>query len=161
MATPTREDPALTTSSASTRFLANIRKFRSDAETERAQAKDRKNARFLQDLQGHLRSLDCVESVSTRIEELAGQLISESPGFHVARKFFDGRWMVELSVKTQRTDDLGRPVRELSRLVFLLSRTGRDGLLVECHFHLIDKNSPRYTIDHEVMCYQKQTISRF
>ncbi len=142
MAMPTRDDHDLDVPSASSRFLENIRRFRTAAETERAQARDRDNARFLQDLQGHLRSLDCVESVSTRIEELAAELISESPGFHVARRFFDGRWMVELSVKSQRTDDIGRSVRELSRLAFLLSRTDGGRLLVECHAMIRDHGLP-------------------
>jgi len=142
MAIPTRDDHDLDVPSSSSRFLENSRRFRTEAETERARVRDRDNARFLQDLQGHLRSLDCVESVSKRIEDLAGELISESPGFHVARRFFDGRWMIELSVTSQRTDDDGRSVRELSRLAFLLSRTDGGRLLVEGHAMVRDHGLP-------------------
>lgn len=114
-------------------FLENIRKFRTKGEELRAEAKDRENARLLETLQGHLHAIDCVDAVRDRIEVLASELIAEAPGFHLARRLFDGRYMVEMAVKITRRDADGRNVRELSRLAFLLAPEGDDRLLIECH----------------------------
>jgi hypothetical protein len=145
MSIPSVRPPDLTSSDSSaspSRFLQRIRKFRSAADENRAAAKDRENTRLLETLQGHLHSLDCVEAVSDRIEGLANELIAEAPGFHLARRFFDGRYMVEMAVMTRLTDADGRSVRELSRLAFLLAPEGEDRLGLECHATVRDHDLP-------------------
>ncbi len=124
------------------RFLRNIRRFRTKGEARRANAKGRENTRLLESLQEHLHALECVEKVGDRIELLARQLIAEAPGFHLARRLFDGRYVVELAVKNMRTDEHGSSVRELSRLAFMMEIQGEEGLNLECHATVRDHDLP-------------------
>ncbi|MDG2150553.1 MAG: hypothetical protein P8N09_13630 [Planctomycetota bacterium] len=123
-------------------FLQHIRRFRTRGEERRAAVKERENSRLLEELQGHLNALDFVDVVRGRIEGLAREFMEESPGFRLSRRLFDGRYMIEMTAQSSHSDALGRPVRDLSRLAFLLAPEGEGHLLTECHAMVRDHDLP-------------------
>lgn len=140
----TRSSDFLSSSSSSEGlpFLQHIRRFRTRGEERRAAARGHENSRLLEELQGHLNALDCVDVVRGRIEGLAREFMEEAPGFHLSRRLFDGRYMIEMTAQSTHSDALGRPVRDLSRLAFLLGPEGDDLLLTECHAMVRDHDLP-------------------
>jgi hypothetical protein len=127
-------------SSSSSDFLADIRRLRSRGEARAAARNERKTRARQAALSGHLRALECLDTITGRIEVLAREFVTEAPGFHSVKRFFDGRYMVELRGETSARDESGESRRELSRLAFLISLGDGQTVLIESHATARDRD---------------------
>jgi len=114
----------------SSAFKDKLRKIR-DASAKRSEVQLRlRSDEDLQRSQRTVRAFEFREGIEAVIEEFARNLQSEIPGFVLTRGFFEGKYMLALRLDEEVRDDQGRPLRALSRLMFLLDPHADDDRFV-------------------------------